>query len=120
MVWPSAKSPSRGGSGPALAANGGGAILNLLSAVPWFSFPGLVSYSATKAAAWSLTDGLRLELAQQGTQVVGLQVGPVDTELGALVPMDKIAPAAVVTAALDGVEAGADEVLADDVAIPIK
>jgi NAD(P)-dependent dehydrogenase (short-subunit alcohol dehydrogenase family) len=105
---------------PVLAANGGGAILNALSAVSWLSFPGMAAYSATKAAAWSLTDGLRLELAGQGTQVVGLHMGPVDTEMGTLFPLDKVSPAQVVTAALDGIEAGADEVLADDLTRTIK
>lgn len=67
---------------PILAANGGGAVVNALSAVSWFSFPGAAAYSATKAAAWSLTDALRLELAAQGTQVLAFHTGPVETELG--------------------------------------
>lgn len=100
---------------PVLKANGGGAILNALSAVAWLSFPGFAAYSATKSAAWSLTDGLRHELKDQGIQVVGLLMGPVDTEMGAQFPIpDKVTPAQVVTAALDGIEAGADEVIADE------
>jgi len=107
---------------PVLAANGGGAILNVLSAVSWFSAPGTASYSATKAAAWSLTDALRIELAGQGTQVVGLHMGPVDTDMGAQVQsdLDKLSPAELVNAALDGIEAGAVEVLADDLTHELK
>jgi len=101
---------------PVLAANGGGAMVNVLSAVSWFSASGTASYSASKAAAWSLTDGLRVELAGQGTQVLALHMGPVDTDMGAQVGsgLDMISPAEVVTAALDGLEAGAVEVLTDD------
>ncbi|MDQ0028723.1 short-subunit dehydrogenase [Arthrobacter bambusae] len=105
---------------PALKANGGGTILNSLSAVSWVSFPGLPGYSASKAAAWSLTDGLRLELADQGTNLLALHMGPVDTQMGTHFPLDKVTPARVVLAALDGVEAGATEVLADRVARDIK
>jgi NAD(P)-dependent dehydrogenase (short-subunit alcohol dehydrogenase family) len=107
---------------PLLAANGGGAILNVLSASSWISVPGTASYCATKAAGWSLTDGLRFELAGQGTQVVALHVGPVDTDMGAQVESDlvKAAPADGVRRALDGLEAGAAEVLADDITRQVK
>lgn len=107
---------------PVLAANGGGAMVNVLSAVSWFSAPGTASYSASKAAAWSLTDGLRVELAGQGTQVLALHMGPVDTDMGAQVGsgLDMISPAEVVTAALDGLEAGAVEVLTDDLTREFK
>jgi short-subunit dehydrogenase len=107
---------------PVLAANGGGVILNVLSAVSWFSVPGTAAYSATKAAAWSLTDGLRLELAGHGTQVVGLHMGPVDTDMGAQVQsdLDKLSPAEVVNAAIKGIEAGVVEVIADDLTHELK
>jgi short-subunit dehydrogenase len=105
---------------PVLAANGGGAILNANSALSWISFPGSGSYSATKAASWSLTDGLRVELTGQGTQVVGLHMGAVDTEMTAHWDIDKVTPEAVVTAALDGIEAGKLEVLADGTAAAAK
>jgi NAD(P)-dependent dehydrogenase (short-subunit alcohol dehydrogenase family) len=105
---------------PVLAANGGGAVLNVLSAVSWISFPGATVYAASKAAAWSMTDGARIELAAQGTQVTGLHMGLVDTDMTAGFELEKIAPAVVVTAALDGIEAGATEVLADDTARQAK
>src|SRR4051794_19844080 len=110
------------GFAPVLAANGGGAMLNVLSAASWFSAPGTPSYSASKAAAWSLTDGLRLELAGQGTQVLAVHMGPVDTDMGAQVgsSLDMISPAQVVAAALDGLEAGAAEVLTDDLPRELK
>jgi NAD(P)-dependent dehydrogenase (short-subunit alcohol dehydrogenase family) len=107
---------------PLLAANGGGAILNVLSLTSWLAVAGQTSYCATKAAAWSLTEGLRLELADQGTEVVGLHMGPVDTDMGGQVEsgLHKLSPAEVVSAALDGIEAGAIEVLADDLTREVK
>jgi len=107
---------------PVLAANGGGAMLNVLSAASWISVPGTASYSASKAAAWSLTDGLRFELARQGTQVTALHMGPVDTDMGAQVGsgLEMVSAAEVVTAALEGLEAGAVEVLTDDLTREIK
>ncbi|WP_241387553.1 SDR family oxidoreductase [Rhodococcus sp. CH91] len=105
---------------PILAANGGGAILNVLSAASWLSAPGATTYATTKAAAWSLTDGIRIELAAQGTHVLGLHMGVVDTDMTAGMNVDKVSPSAVVTAALDGLEAGAHEILADDIAAQVK
>jgi NAD(P)-dependent dehydrogenase (short-subunit alcohol dehydrogenase family) len=97
-----------------LAANGGGAIVNVLSALSFFSFPGATSYSASKAAEWSLTAGTRVELAGQGTQVVGLHLGGADTDMMAGYDGPLLDPADVVRAALDGLEAGQVEVLVDD------
>jgi NAD(P)-dependent dehydrogenase (short-subunit alcohol dehydrogenase family) len=105
---------------PVLKANGGGAIVNALSAVSWFSFPGMAGYSATKSAAWNLTDALRLELQDQGTLVVALHSGAVSTPMGDNFPIDKVDPDQVVTAALDGLQAGNSEVLADDISRAIK
>lgn len=105
---------------PVLAAQGGGAILNVLSAVSWMSFAGATVYATSKAAAWSLTDGLRIELADQATQVLGLHVGMVDTDMTAGSDLQKITPATAVTAALDGLEAGLSEVLVDDTARFVK
>ncbi|OBJ83264.1 SDR family oxidoreductase [Mycobacterium sp. 1245852.3] len=105
---------------PVLNANGGGAIVNALSAVSWFSFPGMAGYSATKAAAWNLTDALRLELQDQGTLVVALHSGAVSTPMGDNFPIDKIDPNQVVTAALDGLRAGTTEILADEISRVIK
>ncbi|TJZ95644.1 SDR family NAD(P)-dependent oxidoreductase [Actinacidiphila oryziradicis] len=64
---------------PVLATNGGGTILNVLSAMSWLAYDGANAYSAAKVAAWSLTNGIRLELAGQGTTVTGLHLASTDT-----------------------------------------
>jgi NAD(P)-dependent dehydrogenase (short-subunit alcohol dehydrogenase family) len=99
---------------PVLAANGGGAILNVLSRMSWLSYVGANAYSASKAAEWSLTNGIRLELAEQGTLVTGLVLSSTDTDMMAGWDVEKNDPADVVRAALDGVEARRLEVLADE------
>ena len=105
---------------PVLKANGGGAIVNVLSALSWVSFPSVATYSASKSAAWSLTNGLRNELRAQGTQVVALHVGYMDTDMTRGLDAPKSSPADVARIALEGVEAGAFEVLADDISKQIK
>jgi len=99
---------------PVLAANGGGAILNVLSVASWISGPLLGNYGMSKAAEWALTNGTRIELREQKTQVLGLHVGFIDTDLTRGLDVPKLAPDAAVRTALDALEAGASEVLADD------
>jgi NAD(P)-dependent dehydrogenase (short-subunit alcohol dehydrogenase family) len=101
---------------PHLAANGGGAIVNVLSVLSWLSVPGSSTYSASKAAAWSLTNGLRA----QGTQVVGVHVAFMETDMAAGFSGPKAHPDDVVRQVLAAVEAGEDEVLADDIARSVK
>ncbi|WP_329132217.1 SDR family oxidoreductase [Streptomyces sp. NBC_01476] len=103
---------------PVLA--GGGAILNVLSALSWFSFDGTNAYGAAKAAEWSLTNGVRLELAGQKTLVTGLHLGAADTDMAAGYEGAKEDPADVVRAALDGVEKGQLEVVADEWSAHVK
>ncbi|MET8866085.1 SDR family oxidoreductase [Nonomuraea sp. NPDC004580] len=103
---------------PALAANGGGAILNVLSAQSWHAYPGTNGYHATKAAQWALTNGVRLELP--GTLVTALHLGAVDTDFSAGYDGPKGDPAEAVRAGLDGIEAGAAEVLADAWSVHVK
>ena len=105
---------------PILKANGGGAIVNVVSALSWFTVPSAGAYAASKAAAWSLTDSTRLELADQGTQVVGVHMGLVDTDMAASTDAPKISPASLAAAGLDAIESGADEVLGDDWAKLVK
>lgn len=105
---------------PVLAANGGGAILNVISALSWFTAPGAGAYAASKAAAWMLTDSTRLELAGQGTHVVGVHMGLVDTDMARGMDAPKIAPADLANAGLDAIESGAQEVVADDWARFVK
>jgi len=105
---------------PVLAKNGGGAFLNVLSAASWINSGAMSAYAASKAAAWSLTNGLRNELRQQRTQVLGLHVGFVDTDITRGLDVIKVSPQSVATAAFDALEAGASEVLADERARTIK
>lgn len=98
---------------PVLAANGGGALLDVLSIASWINRPLLGTYGATKSAAWALTNGLRHELRAQGTQVTALHMGFVDTDLTRGIEMPKSTPEAIVREAFDGLEAGVEEVLAD-------
>ena len=80
---------------PVLAANGGGAFVNVLSVASWVGTPRLATYSASKSAAWGFTNAARVELKRQGTQVVGVHVGFVDTDLTAGLDVDKVEPQAV-------------------------
>jgi NAD(P)-dependent dehydrogenase (short-subunit alcohol dehydrogenase family) len=105
---------------PQLAAAGGGAILNVLSVLSWVSFPAIGAYSAAKAAEWSLTNALRQELAGQGTQVTGLHVGYMDTDMARHVTAPKTDPAVVAKLALDGLAAGQFEVLADEISQQVQ
>lgn len=99
---------------PVLAANGGGAMLNVLSIASWINRPLLGTYGATKAAAWALTNGLRHELQAQGTQVTALHMGFVATDLTRELEVPKSSPEEIVRLAYDGLQAGAQEVLADE------
>jgi NAD(P)-dependent dehydrogenase (short-subunit alcohol dehydrogenase family) len=100
--------------GPVLGANGGGALLNVLSVLSWISLPGAGPYCVAKAAAWSMTNGVRHALRAQGTQVLGLHVAFRDTDMTAHVSGPKAAPAGVVRQALAALEAGKEEILADE------
>jgi NAD(P)-dependent dehydrogenase (short-subunit alcohol dehydrogenase family) len=95
-----------------------GAVVNVASALSWLALGG--SYSVSKAALWSATDSMRLELAPRGVQVVGVHMGYVDTDMTAGVDAPKAAPADVVRQVLDGVEAGASEVMADEITRSIR
>jgi NAD(P)-dependent dehydrogenase (short-subunit alcohol dehydrogenase family) len=105
---------------PQLAAQGGGAILNVLSALSWFSFPASGAYCAAKSAEWSLTNSIRQELAAQGTQVSALHVGYMDTDMTRHVSAPKSDPAAVAQQALDELEAGHAEILADETSRQVR
>jgi NAD(P)-dependent dehydrogenase (short-subunit alcohol dehydrogenase family) len=105
---------------PVLAANGGGAFVNVLSVVSWVALPFLSTYSASKAAAWSYTNSARIELKRQGTHVVGVHVGFVDTDLTAGLDIDKVAPQAVAIAALDALERNEPEAVVDEFSAGVK
>jgi NAD(P)-dependent dehydrogenase (short-subunit alcohol dehydrogenase family) len=97
---------------PVLAARGGGTVLNVLSAAAWVTMP--TGYAASKAAMWSATNALRTELRGQGTQVIGLLVGMIDTPMSARWDVPKVSAASVVAQAYDAVADGSIEVLADE------
>jgi NAD(P)-dependent dehydrogenase (short-subunit alcohol dehydrogenase family) len=105
---------------PVLAKNGGGAFINMLSAASWLNSGAMTAYAASKAAAWSLTNGLRNELREQRTQVLGLHVGFVDTDATRGMDVKKVSPQSVANAAFDAVEAGSSEVLVDERARAVK
>lgn len=106
---------------PGLARHGGGgAMLNVLSIASWINAPMLAVYATSKSAAWGLTNALRNELRGQGTQVTGLHVGFIDTDLTRGIEAPKSTPEEIARAALDGLEAGAEEVLADALTRQVK
>ena len=94
--------------------------MNVLSAMSWFGTGGGHAYHLSKGAAWAMTNSVRLELAEQGTIVTGVHLGLADTDMAAGWPVDKIVPSDLADAALDGVEAGSAEVLADQWSRDIK
>jgi NAD(P)-dependent dehydrogenase (short-subunit alcohol dehydrogenase family) len=95
-----------------------GAIVNVASVLAWM--PIGASYGVSKAAMWSATDSMRLELGSRGVQVVGVYVGLVDTDMGSFADSPKSDPADVVRQVLDGIESGADEVLADEMSRDVR
>jgi NAD(P)-dependent dehydrogenase (short-subunit alcohol dehydrogenase family) len=105
---------------PIIEGNGGGALINVLSIASWRTSSTLALYSASKSAAWSLTNSLRLELEPRGIQVVGVHCGFVDTDLTAGMQMAKIGPADVALATIAGIVAGDREVLVDDISRQIR
>ncbi|MEU3983972.1 SDR family oxidoreductase [Streptomyces sp. NPDC026672] len=105
---------------PILKAGGGGAIVNVLSAASWVPSDQWGAYHAAKAAAWNLTNSVRLELSGQNTLVTGVYLGPTDTDMAEGLPIEKNDPADVVRAALDGVETNSSEVIADALSVRAK
>jgi NAD(P)-dependent dehydrogenase (short-subunit alcohol dehydrogenase family) len=98
---------------PVLSANGGGAIVNVLSDITWFSRPIMTAYAATKSAAWSFTNALRIDVRDKGIQVLALHVGFVDTDLIRDFDVRKSDPRVVAARTFDALEKGQEEVLAD-------
>ena len=104
---------------PVLAKNGGGTIVNIGSVASLTSFPILASYSASKSALRSLTQAARAHLAGQGTRVIGVYPGPVDTDMAADIPLEKAAPSSVAANILGAVEEGIEEVYPDPMAVEV-
>lgn len=105
---------------PLLAGHGGGAIINVLSLVSWYAPVEFSPYSASKSAAWALTNSLRLELRGQNTQVMALHMGYVDTDMTAKIDAPKTPAALIVQRTFEGLEAGEEEVLADEMTLNLK
>ena len=116
----SAPSGSRRAFAPTLLDNGGGALVNVLSVLSFISMPQVATYSASKAAAWSFTNGLRVELRRQGTLVVAVHAGFIDTEMAAAVDAKKVSPQSVADQIVAAIEADAEEVLADATSEMVK
>lgn len=105
---------------PILKQQGGGAIVNILSLLGKVNLPFSGSYSASKAAAISMTQSVRAELATQSTIVVAVMPGTVDTELAKVWPNPKVAPAEVVKATLKAVIANEEDVYPGDQAMQVS
>jgi NAD(P)-dependent dehydrogenase (short-subunit alcohol dehydrogenase family) len=104
---------------PVIEANGGGAIANVLSVAAFASMPGYAAYCASKAAAWSLTQGLRASLAKNGMAVHAIFPGPIDTDMAAGLSMDKTSAEDCAHAVLAGIEAGMEDIFPDPTALRI-
>lgn len=99
---------------PVLAARGGGAVVNILSVLSWFTLAGRSGgYSASKAAAWALSNGLRQELKAQGTELLSVHAGFIDTDMVRDMPGAKLSPDEVVRQTIAALEGGEPELLAD-------
>lgn len=105
---------------PVIAGNGGGTILNVLSVLSWFGSPTHAAYSAAKSAEWAMTNVLRVQLADRGVRVSGLHVGYLDTDMAADITGPKSDPAAIARIGVDGIEADAYEILADDLSRQVQ
>jgi len=98
---------------PLLATNGGGVIVNMLSVVSWFTSPLNATYGASKHAALAVTDGARIQLHAQGTKVVGVYAGFIDTDMTTHIDSAKVSPQQVAEKTLEGIRQGRNHVLAD-------
>ncbi len=97
----------------AVTTNGNGAIATVISVGGLSNFPMAATYSASKAAAHSLTQGMRAELAARGVPVFGIYPGPIDTDMAAGMDMDKESPANVAIRVFDGMENGTEDITTD-------
>ncbi len=98
---------------PILKKNGGGVLVNMLSVASWYTNPSMASYGASKAAELTLTNGVRIELRSQGTLVVAVHAGFIDTDMAATIDAPKVKPEDVAAKTIEGILAGHEEVLAD-------
>jgi NAD(P)-dependent dehydrogenase (short-subunit alcohol dehydrogenase family) len=105
---------------PILKRTGGGSLVNVLSVVSWYIEPWLGSYSVSKAAAWAMTNAIRIELRSQGALVVGVYAGFRETDLTAGVAVPKARPEDVPAASMEAIREGCEQVLADNTSQAIR
>ncbi len=105
---------------PVLAKSDHSAVINVLSVLSWLSVPNVAAYCASKAAAWSITNSLREALKPQGTQVMALHVGYMDTDMTAGIEAPKTDPLTVAQGAFTALGQGASEYIADEFSGQIK
>ena len=101
---------------PILKDNGGGAIANVLSVAGLVNFPFAPTYSTSKAAGHSLTQGQRAVLAAQNTLVCGIYPGPIDTDMTAGMTIEKGTTEEVAVAVFEGLAQGTEEIFPDNMA----
>ncbi len=105
---------------PVLHRNAGGMLINIASIASFVNFPVIGSYSASKAAVHSLTQGVRAELADQGTRVVGVYPGPVETEMTASMTLPKVSAQEVTKKVFAALEAGEEDIFPDGMAATLR
>ncbi|CAG2161245.1 SDR family oxidoreductase [Cupriavidus numazuensis] len=105
---------------PVLKRNGGGVLVNMLSVTSWINLPTSSGYCASKTAGWALTNGLRNELRSQGTRVIGVHAGFIDTDMAKHVSLPKISSESVAAQVVDAIRGDAEEVFADELSRQVK
>jgi NAD(P)-dependent dehydrogenase (short-subunit alcohol dehydrogenase family) len=105
---------------PHLKRNGGGVLVNMLSVLSWFTLPTAGSYCASKSAELALTEGLRIELRSQGTRVIAVHAGYIDTDMTAALNRPKVSPEEIAARIIEGIGMDQEEVLADQPSQEVK
>jgi len=105
---------------PVLAKNGGGAIVNVLSAGGIVAVPNMGGYSPSKFACRALGTNIRAELADQQTQVSSLIVGSVDTRMASHVQGQKESPATIARSGIKAIEKNIPEMDTDPFAVSVR
>ena len=103
---------------PILARHPSSSLVNVLSVLSWLAFG--KGYEISKAAAWSATNSMRLQLRGQGTTVTALHVGYMDTDMTAHIQAPKADPRAIARQTADAILTGQYEILADETTRSVK
>jgi NAD(P)-dependent dehydrogenase (short-subunit alcohol dehydrogenase family) len=107
---------------PVLKQNGGGALVQLNSVASVKNFADFATYSASKAASYSITQGLRDKLAEQDTQVVSVHPGPISTDMADDAGLGEMGepPSVVADAIVAGLDSGTFHVFPDSFAKQVE